>query len=113
MLLNTFEARGLEAMKDTFGDLLADNPDELHFRESYMNRAGYNLMGKGEVEAAVYLFEQNIMLFPESYNTHDSHGDGLMAMGDTAAAIAAYQRVLAIKPDLSYTTDKLKKLLGE
>ena len=45
---------------------------------------------------AVWLFRQNVANYPTSPNVYDSLGDGLLAMGDTAAARAAFTQALDV-----------------
>lgn len=44
------------------------------------------------------LFRVNAEAHPESANAHDSLGEGLVALGDTTAALAAYERSLSLDP---------------
>jgi len=41
----------------------------------------------------------NTLAFPRSANAFDSLADGLLAAGDSAGAVEAYRRVLALVPD--------------
>jgi hypothetical protein len=64
---------------------------------------------------AVWVFRQNVDLYPESANTYDSLGDGLLAMGDTTAAIAQFRRAVSVAtrtkhPVLEESRKKLKAL---
>jgi Tfp pilus assembly protein PilF len=64
---------------------------------------------------AVWFFRQNVDLYPESANAYDSLGDGLLAKGDTTAAIAQFKRAVEIAtrtkdPVLSESQRKLKAL---
>ncbi|HEU4996925.1 MAG TPA: hypothetical protein VFT29_19040 [Gemmatimonadaceae bacterium] len=45
---------------------------------------------------AVWIFRRNAAMYPESANVYDSLGDGLLAKGDTAAAIAEFRRAVDI-----------------
>lgn len=47
---------------------------------------------------AIDLFELNARLYPGQHRVHTSLGDGWMAKGDFAKAVAAYERALALKP---------------
>jgi len=45
---------------------------------------------------AVRLFRENCARYPASSNAHESLGEGLAAVGDTAAAVAELQHAIAI-----------------
>ena len=45
---------------------------------------------------ALWLFQQNVANYPTSPNVYDSLGDGLLAIGDTAAARAAFTQALDV-----------------
>lgn len=65
--------------------------------EPYMNRFGYAMLGEMRMPSlAAWLFGQNVTAYPGSANAHDSYGDGLAAAGDTAAAIAQYERAVEL-----------------
>lgn len=59
-----------------------------------------NFMGYGQLQQdpakAVEIFRENARRFPESANVYDSLGDGLMATGDVAGALAQYERAVQL-----------------
>jgi hypothetical protein len=64
---------------------------------------------------AVWIFRRNAALYPGSANVYDSLGDGLLAKGDTAAAIAELRRAVAIgtrtkHPVTAESQNKLRQL---
>jgi len=68
------------------------------FTEGQINTAGYRFLGEGRVDEAIRLFEFNTELFPDSWNTWDSLGEGLMTAGRYDEAIARYERSLQVNP---------------
>jgi predicted alpha/beta superfamily hydrolase len=84
--------------------------------EAEVNALGYNVMQELKKPAlAVWVFQQNVRDFPESANVYDSLGDGLLAKGDTTAAIAQFRRAVDIAkrtghPVLEESQRKLKTL---
>jgi predicted alpha/beta superfamily hydrolase len=88
------------------------------FPESETNQLGYGaLEALKNPKLAVWVFRQNVDLYPESANAYDSLGDGLLAMGDTTAAITQFRRAIDIAtrtkhPVLAESTRKLKALGG-
>ena len=66
---------------------------------------------------AVSLFRENVNDYPESANTYDSLGDGLLAAGDTTAAMAQFRRAIDVgarnkDPVAEESRRKLKLLEG-
>lgn len=62
---------------------------ELAYRhsEADLNEWGYALLGQGEREAALGVFQVNVSLRPASANAHDSLAEGYEAAGDSAAGV--------------------------
>lgn len=86
------------------------------FPESETNQLGYAALQYLKKPAlAVWVFRQNVDAYPESANVYDSLGDGLVATGDTTAAIAQFRRAVDIAtrskyPGLEDSKRKLKAL---
>ena len=70
-----------------------------HASETQVNAMGYQYLGQGAVERALELFRSNATRHPESWNVHDSLAEALAASGDVAAAIASYEKALAMVDD--------------
>lgn len=67
------------------------------FPESETNQLGYGALQFLKNPAlAVWVFRQNMELYPESANVYDSLGDGLLAMGDTTAAMTQFKRAVDV-----------------
>jgi predicted alpha/beta superfamily hydrolase len=65
--------------------------------EMEMNNLGYGIIQVLKNPSfAVWVFQQNADLYPESANVWDSLGDGLLAKGDTTAAIAQFRKAVEI-----------------
>ncbi len=45
---------------------------------------------------AISIFQPNVRTFPESVNVYDSLADGLLAAGDTAAALAELRMAVKV-----------------
>ena len=111
MAMNAFvESRRLYAMGARSLGL-----DE-RYPEAETNQLGYGALQNLKKPAlAVWVFRQNVDAYPESANVYDSLGDGLVAMGDTTAAIAQFRRAVDIAtrtkdPILEGSTKKLRAL---
>jgi CubicO group peptidase (beta-lactamase class C family) len=91
------EAEGVEAAVARYRQLVGD--DRFAFDEDQLNTLGYAYVGRGEFATALRLFELNVEAYPDAPNPHDSLGETLLALGDTARAAASYRRALALDPD--------------
>jgi tetratricopeptide (TPR) repeat protein len=78
--------------------------------EPILNAVGYDLLRRSRHAEAIAAFELNVAEYPQSANTHDSLGDALAASGDTARAIASYERALELNPRSTATAGKLQEL---
>ena len=84
--------------------------------EMQLNQLGYNVLQALRNPAlAVWVFRKNVDLYPESANVYDSLGDGLLAGGDTTAAMAQFRRAIAVgtrtgDPVVPESARKLKEL---
>jgi len=65
------------------------------FPEAPMNAFGYITLA-AYPELAVSIFRTNVQRYPESANTYDSLGDGLLAANDTVGAVAAFRQAVAV-----------------
>jgi len=84
--------------------------------EDALNGLGYGTLQILKMtDLAIWIFRRNAAKHPESANVYDSLGDGLLAKGDTAAAIAEFRRAVDIgtrtkHPVTSASRDKLRQL---
>jgi predicted negative regulator of RcsB-dependent stress response len=67
--------------------------------EADLNAYGYRLIGEKKLDEAIKVFQTNAEKHPESWNAHDSLGEGLATKGDKAGAIAAYTKALSLAKD--------------
>lgn len=67
--------------------------------EAEVNTYGYQLLGTGNAADAVAIFRENVRRHPESWNAHDSLGEGLAALGQKVEAIRSYEKALAMAPE--------------
>lgn len=66
--------------------------------EAEVNAYGYQLLFGGRQQDAVEVFRKNVADYPESWNVHDSLGEGLAAIGETQEAIEHYQHARTMAP---------------
>lgn len=72
---------------------------ELLPAEAGLNAMGYRALLAGDGEEALAVFRQNVSLYPESPNVHDSLGEGLERLGRVAEAFASYSRAVDLASD--------------
>jgi tetratricopeptide (TPR) repeat protein len=105
---STFEAEGAEATKQAVGGYVDTHPGRPY--EIVLDIFGYRLLGGGEAELAVAVFELNTERFPTSANAWDSLGEAYQATGQREPAIAAYRKSLELDPGNTNARDKLAEL---
>ena len=66
--------------------------------EAEFNKAGYNLLGNDN-EGALFVFEMNTKLFPESANVWDSLAECHWKTGNPEKAKAFYNKAILLDPD--------------
>lgn len=77
--------------------------------QTLIDAAGMVSRANGRPEA-LELLALNLEFFPQSANTHGTMGQIRVAMGDTAAAIAAFERALELRPGDRFFTQQLARL---
>jgi cytochrome c-type biogenesis protein CcmH/NrfG len=63
-----------------------------------VNALGYALLAAKRLPDAILVFEVNAQTHPSSANAFDSLGEGYLNARDSARALAAYQKSLALNP---------------
>ena len=64
----------------------------------------------GESADAIAVFQLNVRLFPDAFNTWDSLGEALMTGGEREAAIEHYEKSLELNPENENAVTMLEKL---
>lgn len=78
--------------------------------ETAVNRYGYELLSKGNIDGAIAVFRFNVFLYPQSANTYDSLGEAYMKAGETQLAIENYERSLKLDAQNTNAVEMLEKL---
>ncbi|MEN8145593.1 MAG: c-type cytochrome [Gemmatimonadota bacterium] len=78
-----------------------------------LNSYGYTVLGEGDVDGAIRVFQKNVELIPESANAHDSLGEAYMERGDRDLAIASYETSLSLNPQNTNARKKLQELRAQ
>ncbi|MGZ5467826.1 MAG: serine hydrolase [Candidatus Aminicenantales bacterium] len=100
----------LEEALTGYRDLWTKDPKDPAVEEGRINTLGYTLLRGGKPAAAVALFEFNVERFPDSWNAHDSLGEGYAALGKTDLAVKSYERSLELNPGNASGRTMLEKL---
>lgn len=82
------------------------------FGPGELNTVGYTALEGGDTDGAILIFERNVEAHPKMGNVHDSLGEGYLARGDTARAIASYERAVALEPRNRTAVEALETLRG-
>ncbi len=82
------------------------------FPPATLNRVGYDLLALEAVEDAVAVFRLNVAAHPDDANAPDSLGEGLLAAGDSAGALASYRRALELNPNNANAAAIVERLEG-
>ena len=69
----------------------------LNFEDQF-NNIGYRVMGRNDFQTALFVFQLNTELFPESANTWDSLAEAHWKSGDKYKAIEYYQKAIRMDP---------------
>jgi carboxyl-terminal processing protease len=101
---------GIEEARKTLERLLPPREDGPIFDENDFIRLGYRLMENGDLEAAIFVFETNIRVNPDSWNAYDSLGEALMNAGRRELAIKNYRRSLELNPQNGNARSMLESL---
>lgn len=86
-------------------------PDTYNFsEESELNRLGYKLIEKNQIEEAIKIFKLLVSEFPNSANPYDSLGEAYYLNGNNSMALQNYNKVLELNPNSTNAKQMIKKL---
>jgi len=105
-----FNKNGAEFIKANFEELTINfHPKDP--KDIIINALGYAyLYEANDVDKAIKLFKLNTQLFPDIANCWDSYGEALAKSDKKEEAIKAYEKALAIRPNLESAKNALKDL---
>jgi CubicO group peptidase (beta-lactamase class C family) len=108
------------ALKDGHVDATVEGLDGLVEEGGYeirgpsgLNNLGYELLGEGEVEMAIAVFELNLSRFPQDANCYDSLAEAHLNAGDRERAITLYRKALEVDPNFENSQRMLEQLTAE
>ncbi|MGI9543565.1 MAG: hypothetical protein ACR2MX_09915 [Cyclobacteriaceae bacterium] len=111
-LTELFEAGKFQVLEAEANQMVNDPAYRFIDFNSQFNRAGYSLLGGGKVQEAIYVFELNTKLFPDSANAWDSLAEGFWKADQTEKAIQYYNKAIEMDPE-GPTGDNARNMLKE
>ena len=110
-LTELFLAGKIEQLKADAKKMVKD-PRYGYFNfESEFNQTGYRLLGSGQHQEALFVFQFTTELFPNSPNAWDSLAEAYLNAGDKEKAVELYKKALMMDPDGS-TGQNAKMMLN-
>jgi len=82
---------------------------DIYFKESEFNTLGYVFLYHDKVDEAIFVFKNNVDMYPDSWNTYDSLGEGLLVAGKYEKARKFYEKSIAMNPE----NENGKKMLAK
>ncbi|MCG3118256.1 MAG: hypothetical protein ALAOOOJD_00419 [bacterium] len=98
---------GVEAALKAYQTAYAGNGSMPKFYEGDMLNLGLEQLEKGQVEAAIKLFELNIKAYPLSHASHKALGEAYSRIGKKDWALKSYQNFLAVNQGDLEVVDKI------
>lgn len=110
VVLSTTVRGGVDAAVRRYRELRETDPEGYDFSERQLNRTGYQLLRGGRTTDAIRVFQLNVEIFLDAFNTYDSLGEAYMASGERERAIANYQKSLELNPGNENAREMLRRL---
>jgi hypothetical protein len=109
-LLLLAKAKGAPAALRRYTEMRRADATGPGLEEGMLNQLGYMLLGDGQVQDAILVFERNTQDYPQSSNAYDSLGEAYMKAGQKDLAIVNYKRSLQLDPGNQNAVGQLRKL---
>ena len=109
-LKDIIEKEGPQQLSEKYRKLKETHTEQYDFTENEINAMGYYYLSLNQIDAALALFEINVMEYPASSNVYDSYGEALMKKGEEKAAIENYRKSLELNPGNTNAVDMLAKM---
>jgi len=107
--LRAFSKAGSKDALSIYTGMAASSPD-FKLSPPNLNTWGYQQLGANNPRAAVELFKLATHIEPKFGNAFDSEGEAYEALGDTALAIVAYEKAVAVDKKQSNAIARIKVL---
>lgn len=94
-----------------YKQLKKNYPDTYNFsEEGELNRLGYKLIEKNQIEDAIKIFKLLVSEFPNSANPYDSLGEAYYLNGNNSMALQNYNKVLELNSNNTNAKKMIKKI---
>lgn len=110
MVAQTIEEKGVEAAVAQYHELKRTQPEAYDYGPGGLNTLGYKLLQRGKTREAIAIFKLNADLSADNSNLWDSLGDGHLAAGQMAEALAAYKKAAELDPYNTSATEMVRHL---
>lgn len=110
VLQRVAETQGGAAVVARYRVLKRDSASAYYFGEGSLLLPGNWLLNNKDPQDAVIVFRLSVEEYPANWRGYDRLGAAYVRTGDTARAVASYQRSLELNPKNQNTADVLKRL---
>jgi CubicO group peptidase (beta-lactamase class C family) len=110
LLWNTIASDGTEAAIRQWRELKRTQPEAHDFGDEPLVELGYDLADGRKLDEATAIFNFNLEVHPTSAYSYDGLADVADERGETAKAIALFEKSLALDPTNTYASAALKRL---
>jgi len=107
--LRAFAKAEYKGARSIHTQMAAQSPD-FKLSPVNLNNQGYQLLRANNARGAVELFKLATTIEPKYGNAFDSEGEAYEALGDTASAIAAYEKAVAVDRNQVNAIARIKAL---
>lgn len=107
--LRAFSGNGFKDAQTIYTSMRTSSPD-FQLNALNLNNLGYQLLNGKNARGAVELFKLATHIEPRFGNAFDSEGEAYEALGDTAAAIVAYEKAVAVDKGQTNAIARIKAL---
>ena len=110
LLWDTIVAKGTDAAIAQYRELQRTQPQAHDFSDEPLVELGYELADGRKLDEATAIFNFTLEVHPKSAYSLDGLADVADERGDTAKAVALFEKSLAMDPENTYAADALKRL---
>ncbi|TJY33358.1 tetratricopeptide repeat protein [Pontimicrobium aquaticum] len=98
--LTSFFMKGeVDKLKSEAARMVMDTRYKFFDFEGEFNKAGYNVLGSGQMQEAIFVFQMVTELFPNSANAWNSLAEAYLKAGDKTKALEYYNKALKTDPE--------------
>ena len=110
MGLEAYQKGDFAAIKKILVDFKNDPANKYYDVEGAVNRFGYQLLRAKNYDHAIKLFQMNVELFPDAFNTYDSLAEAYMLKGEKELAVKFYKKSLELNPNNTNAVKMLERM---